>query len=78
MRLSVFAAAVFFLMQQQKQNLSKKSGLVMMRAPYMPKKTPINSKREIIFPFQMAIRTTKEGLLIADIAVTGPAGPPFV
>jgi hypothetical protein len=66
------------LIQQQKQFSSKKSGLDMIRAPYMPKITPISSRGEIIFLSQMAIRTTTDGLLIADIAVTGPAGPPFV
>ena len=50
----------------------------MIRAPYMPNTTPINSNGEIILPFQMAIRTTSDGLLIAEIAVTGPAGPPLV
>jgi len=50
----------------------------MIRAPNIPKMTPMSSKIEIIFPFQIAYRTTKEGLLIADIAVTGPAGPPLV
>ena len=44
----------------------------------MPKMTPIISRGEIILPFQIAMRTTKDGLLIAEIAVTGPAGPPFV
>ena len=47
-----------------------------MIEPYMPKKTPTSSISVIILLSQIAIRITKAGLLIADIARTGPAGPP--
>ena len=63
-------------MQQQKQYFSKNAGLDIIRAPYIPKMTPTSSISEIVFPSQIAIRTTKAGLLIEEIARTGPAGPP--
>jgi hypothetical protein len=44
----------------------------------MPKITPISSKVEIILPVLKACSTTKQGLLMAEIAVTGPQGPPDV
>ena len=40
--------------------------------------TPSSSKDEIVLLCQIALSTTNAGLLMAAMAVTGPAGPPFV
>jgi len=44
----------------------------------MPRTHPINSRSDIILASMIAMTTTKAGDDMADIAVTGPAGPPEV
>lgn len=75
---SIFDCLAFALKQQQKQIFSKNVWLLINKAPYIPKMHAINSSIEIIFQSIIAITATKLGDDIAEIAVTGPAGPPVV